>query len=105
MRVCVVCGVENPDEARFCMRCAAALGAEGAERRERRVVSVLFADIVGYTARSERSDVEDVEDLLRGYYSVLRRDLERRGSIMPDPVASYHGSRAVICRCFRHVPA
>jgi class 3 adenylate cyclase len=82
MPVCVVCGVENPDQARFCMACAAPLATDGGDRRERRVVSVLFADIVGYTERSERSDVEDVEDLLRGYYAMLRRDLERHGGVV-----------------------
>jgi class 3 adenylate cyclase/tetratricopeptide (TPR) repeat protein len=82
MPVCAVCGVANLEEARFCMACAAPLATDGGDRRERRVVSVLFADIVGYTARSERSDVEDVEDLLRGYYAVLRRDLERHGGVV-----------------------
>jgi class 3 adenylate cyclase/tetratricopeptide (TPR) repeat protein len=79
---CAACGVENPDAAQFCMACGAALGTVEGDRRERRVVSVLFADIVGYTARSERTDVEDVEDLLRGYYALLRRDLERHGGVV-----------------------
>ena len=57
--VCRVCGQENPDAARFCHACGAALSAEP-PREERKVVTVLFADLVGFTARAEQLDPEDV---------------------------------------------
>lgn len=79
MRACPRCGAENVDEAKFCHQCATPLDSRAEERRERRVVSVLFADLVGYTTRAERSDVEDVESFLRGYYDLLRGELERYG--------------------------
>jgi len=80
MRACPQCGEENVDEAKFCHQCAAPIDSRvGAEERERRVVSVLFADLVGFTPRAERSDVEDVESFLRGYYELLRGELERYG--------------------------
>lgn len=75
--------MENPDAARFCMRCATPLaGSYLPGRRERRVVSVLFADLVGFTGRSERLDVEDVEDLLAPYQRLLRSSVERTGGVV-----------------------
>ncbi|MDP8903897.1 MAG: zinc ribbon domain-containing protein [Chloroflexota bacterium] len=59
---CPACGTDNPDRARFCLECGAALGTAPATtgRAERKVVSVVFADLVGFTARAERMDPEDV---------------------------------------------
>ena len=82
MQVCSNCGTENPDQAQFCMGCAAQLAVAVAERRERRVVSVLFADLVGFTSRSERLDVEDVEGFLAPYQALLRGEVERTGGVV-----------------------
>ena len=66
MIVCPSCSAENPDTARFCHACGAALEAPAASaREERKVVTVLFADLVGFTARAEQLDPEDVRGLLR----------------------------------------
>jgi class 3 adenylate cyclase len=78
MRPCPVCGHDNPDAARFCNACGAALTSEPA-REERKVVSVLFADLVGFTSRAETLDPEDVRALLAPYWERLRAELEQRG--------------------------
>ena len=75
---CPVCGTENPDVARFCLACGAALTAE-TPREERKVVTVLFADLVGFTSRAEQLDPEDVRAVLAPYWERLRGELERRG--------------------------
>ena len=80
MVTCAVCGRENPQDARFCNACGAALGpAPGPGREERKVVTVLFADLVGFTSRAERMDPEDVRALLAPYWERLRAELERLG--------------------------
>ena len=78
MSVCTSCGQENPEIARFCLHCGAAL-ATGAHREERRVVSVLFVDIVGFTSRAEQLDPEDVRSFLTPYYERVRGEIERHG--------------------------
>src|SRR3954464_1654577 len=78
MPVCSVCGTENPDVARFCLACGAALSAEP-PREERKIVTVLFADLVGFTSRAEQLDPEDVRAVLAPYWERLRTELERRG--------------------------
>src|SRR5215208_6142626 len=80
MIVCPNCAAENPDTARFCHACGAALEAPAAPvREERKVVTVLFADLVGFTARAEQLDPEDVRGLLAPYHAHLREELERFG--------------------------
>jgi class 3 adenylate cyclase/tetratricopeptide (TPR) repeat protein len=80
MPVCGECGHENPEGARFCNACAAALTAEEpASREERKVVTVFFADLVGFTGRAEQLDPEDVRAMLSPYYGRLRSEIERFG--------------------------
>src|SRR5580765_4335606 len=76
--VCPSCGQENPEIARFCLHCGAALSTD-AHREERRVVSVLFVDIVGFTSRAEQLDPEDVRSFLTPYYERVRTEIERHG--------------------------
>jgi class 3 adenylate cyclase/tetratricopeptide (TPR) repeat protein len=76
--LCPVCEQENPEVARFCLACGAALTAEPA-REERKVVTVLFADLVGFTSRAEQLDPEDVRAVLGPYWERLRGELEKRG--------------------------
>ena len=78
MPACPVCGTENPDVARFCLACGAALSSEP-PREERKVVTVLFADLVGFTSRAEQLDPEEVRAVLAPYWERLRRELEKRG--------------------------
>src|SRR5690242_16764378 len=80
MRVCPSCGEQNPDRARFCLACGAALAEEPARSvEERKIVSVLFCDLVGFTAASEQADPEDVRARLSPYHASLRHELERYG--------------------------
>jgi predicted ATPase/class 3 adenylate cyclase len=80
MPACPVCSEENPDRARFCWSCGAAL-AEGPPLagEERKVVSVLFVDLVGFTASSEQADPEDVRERLRTYHARVKEEIERFG--------------------------
>jgi class 3 adenylate cyclase/tetratricopeptide (TPR) repeat protein len=76
--VCTNCGEENPERARFCLRCASPVTAGRAEdREERKTITVLFCDLVGFTTKSERSDPEDVRELLDAYQAALRREIQR----------------------------
>lgn len=55
--VCLRCGEENPDRARFCMACSEPLDGGGPAREERKVVSVRLVDLVGFMAASESADL------------------------------------------------
>ena len=83
MIACPACGQGNPEAARYCNACGAALvasaSAHGSGREERKVVSIVFADLVGSTAVAERSDLEDVRAVLEAHYDRVRRELERFG--------------------------
>src|SRR5437667_4403615 len=80
MPVCQACEEDNPERARFCLACGAALAAEAlAAAEERKVDSVLFVDLEGFTARSDRADPEDVRARLRPYHAMLKREIERYG--------------------------
>jgi class 3 adenylate cyclase len=75
---CARCGEENPERARFCLACGAALEAEPA-KQERKLVSVLFVDLVGFTGRGDRTDPEDVRDMLQTYHAAAQRAIESFG--------------------------
>src|SRR5256885_1063136 len=80
MRLCPNCGEENPERARFCWSCGAAIAEaprSGAE--ERKIVSVFFVDLVGFPAASEKADPEDVRARLRPYHARVKQEIERFG--------------------------
>src|SRR3954462_10409992 len=82
MPFCTACGTENPDQARFCFGCDAALVAAQpvvAPSEERKVITAIFVDLVGSTARSEQLDPEDVKALVAPYHASVRGELERHG--------------------------
>jgi class 3 adenylate cyclase/tetratricopeptide (TPR) repeat protein len=80
MPACPTCGEENPERARFCWSCGAAIGeARRSAAEERKVVSVLFVDLVGFTAASENADPEDVRARLRPYHARVKQEIERFG--------------------------
>src|SRR5262249_50621954 len=80
MLTCSSCGEENPERARFCWSCGAALtGLPQPSTEERKVVSVLFVDLVGFTAASEHADPEDVRARLRPYHARVKQEIERFG--------------------------
>jgi class 3 adenylate cyclase len=82
MALCISCGQENPDIARFCLACGAPIDARQARREERRIVSVVFVDLVGFTSRSEQLDPEDVRAILTPYHGTVRDELESFGGVV-----------------------
>src|SRR6266566_7968588 len=64
MRTCPRCGEENPERARFCLRCGEPLAETEQRRRERKYATALFADLVGSTAFAEREDPEVVQSVV-----------------------------------------
>jgi class 3 adenylate cyclase len=82
MPICVACGQDNPDIARFCLACGATLEVEGPRREERRIVSIVFVDLVGFTSRSEQLDPEDVRAILTPYHGTVRDELESFGGVV-----------------------
>ena len=79
MQTCPQCGEKNPEYARFCLACGAALAAPEPGREERKRVSVLFADLVGFTSRAERLDPEEVRALQAPYWTRVKAEIERYG--------------------------
>jgi class 3 adenylate cyclase len=80
---CPSCGEDNPEIAKFCLACGAALSGESPARgEERRVVTVLFVDLVGFTSRAEALDPEDVRAILDRYHERVRDEIERFGGIV-----------------------
>jgi class 3 adenylate cyclase len=80
MRACAVCGTENPDAARFCLSCGAAVTEQApGPSEERRIVSVVFVDVVGFTAKAEQLDPEDVRAFQLPYFGRVRAEIERYG--------------------------
>jgi class 3 adenylate cyclase len=97
VQVCGNCGQDNPDVARFCLACGAALGVgAAAPQEERRFISVLFVDLVGFTARAERLDPEDVRAVLTPYHETVRKEIESFGGVVEkfvgDAVMSVFGA-------------
>jgi class 3 adenylate cyclase len=82
MPACPTCGQDNPEIARFCLACGAALAADTPSREERRIVSVVFVDLVGFTSRSEQLDPEDVRAILTPYHGTVRDELESFGGVV-----------------------
>ncbi|MDX6662833.1 MAG: hypothetical protein QOG09_935 [Solirubrobacterales bacterium] len=75
-RVCPSCAAANPEQARFCMSCGAALEAPLEERRQ---ATVLFADLSGYTAATESMDPEAAKALVDRALRRLGEEIERYG--------------------------
>jgi class 3 adenylate cyclase/tetratricopeptide (TPR) repeat protein len=77
---CPSCGEGNPERARFCLICGAALSAEGAGERAhetRRRVTVLFADVAGSTNIGEQLDPEALREVMQRYFDAMRVAIER----------------------------
>jgi class 3 adenylate cyclase/tetratricopeptide (TPR) repeat protein len=78
MLSCTRCGEVNPDRARFCLTCGAAL-EQHASRETRKTVTLLFSDVVGSTALGDRLDPESIRRVMIRYFEVMQEVLERHG--------------------------
>src|SRR5918992_192884 len=80
MAVCPNCGEANPDHARFCLACGAALEAETVPKREmRKTVTVVFCDVIDSTPLGEQLDPETYRRMISRYFVEVSRVLERHG--------------------------
>jgi class 3 adenylate cyclase/tetratricopeptide (TPR) repeat protein len=79
MATCAACGRDNPDQARFCMWCAAVLPVTAAEGQVRKVVTVVFCDVVGSTQLIDQLDAETAHDVMTRFFERTRTVLERHG--------------------------
>src|SRR5918992_6191800 len=80
MAVCPNCGEANPDHARFCLACGAALEAETVPKREmRKTVTVVFCDVVDSTPLGEQLDAETYRRVISRYFIEASRVFERHG--------------------------
>jgi class 3 adenylate cyclase len=82
MQMCLTCGAENPEVARFCLLCGSSLATAEPPAVERRIVTVIFVDLVGFTSRAERLDPEDVRAVLEPYHQRVRREIESFGGVV-----------------------
>jgi class 3 adenylate cyclase/tetratricopeptide (TPR) repeat protein len=78
---CASCGEENPDRAKFCLNCSAALH-DLTSQYERKFATALFADIVGSTELAEREDPEVVQALVGRAFDRLSAEIERYGGLI-----------------------
>jgi class 3 adenylate cyclase len=74
---CPSCGEENPEHARFCLACGAALAAPEQRRKERKYATALFADLVGSTTLAEREDPEVVQSVVGRAFDRLAEEIGR----------------------------
>jgi len=81
-RACSSCGIENPNEARFCFSCGTPFDEPTTARLERKFATVLFADLVGYTSLTEQQDPEVVRSLVGQVFDRLAREIERHGGFV-----------------------
>ncbi len=79
MAVCSTCGTENPDAAKFCLECGAAMAAPAPAGEERKLVTILFADVAGSTALGERLDAEPLKELMGRFFVAMRGEIEAEG--------------------------
>jgi class 3 adenylate cyclase/tetratricopeptide (TPR) repeat protein len=79
MAVCPSCGTENPEAAKFCLECGAALVQAPSGGEERKLVTVVFADVAGSTTLGERLDAEALKDVMQRFFAAMRDEIEAEG--------------------------
>ena len=97
--VCLKCGAENPESARFCSNCATPLPREE-EREERKLATVIFADLVGSTSMADAQDPERTRQMLNRFYDAMTDEVERYGGTVEkfagDAVMAAFGAPAAL---------
>jgi class 3 adenylate cyclase/tetratricopeptide (TPR) repeat protein len=95
---CPSCQTENPEGARFCAACGAALREVPSLEGERKFATVLFADVVGSTALAETIDPETWTELMNGAFAFMNAAVARYegtvGRLMGDGVLAFFGAPA-----------
>ena len=76
---CAICGEANPEHARFCLSCGAALAEVTQTREVRKTVTTLFCDVVESSALGEQADPELVRRVLSRFFDEMRAVIERHG--------------------------
>ncbi len=98
-RVCLNCGAENPESARFCSNCATPLPREDM-REERKLATVIFADLVGSTSMADEQDPERTRQVLNRFYDAMSDEVERYGGTVEkfagDAVMAAFGAPAAL---------
>ncbi len=79
MLTCASCGRDNPEGARFCNSCGAALATTAPGREVRKTVTVVFCDVTGSTALGESTDPEALRALLARYFERMKAIVESHG--------------------------
>ncbi|HEY3247790.1 MAG TPA: adenylate/guanylate cyclase domain-containing protein [bacterium] len=90
---CPNCGRDNPEDAKFCAYCGAALTSPAVPTasEERRIVTVLFADLAGFTTLAEAMDAEDLRTIVARFYNLVSAEVTRFGGT----VEKYVGDAAL----------
>ena len=82
-------GEENPERARLCKMCGAALGSvPGEVVEERKIVSVLFTTLLASPLDPTRRP-EDVRASLAPYHQMVRAESERYGGTVEKSVQEF----------------
>ncbi|HEY3763948.1 MAG TPA: AAA family ATPase, partial [Gaiellales bacterium] len=76
---CPSCGHENPEAARFCNGCGAALRGAEPPREVRKTVTIVFCDVVGSTELATRYDPEVLRGVMARFYAAVREPVQRHG--------------------------
>jgi class 3 adenylate cyclase len=92
MSSCSSCGEQNPERARFCWSCGAAVSGQAPAKPEvRKTVTIVFCDVTGSTALGDRLDPESLHGVMARYYERMRQVVERHGGT----VAKFIGDAVV----------
>ena len=99
--VCASCGDENPERARFCLRCGTPLAPPPMPAsEERKVATVLFADLVGSTALADEQDPERTRLVLTRFYDAMTDEVDHCGGTVEkfagDAVMAAFGAPAAL---------
>src|SRR5438046_45143 len=77
MRTCPRCGEENPERARFCLRCGEPLAETEQRRKDTQFATAVLADLVGSTALAEREDPEVGQSVVGRTFDRLAEEIQR----------------------------
>ena len=92
--VCLTCGADSPQQARYCAECGARL-TRGLPQERRKLVTVLFCDLAHSTEIAEALDAESVRALALRYFEAMRGAVEAHGGTVEkfigDAVVALYG--------------